>query len=183
MFAGIFSIYLGWSLYRDRVASKTGGELSLRELKLTLTAAGPGVFLALFGAYLLVSIVNHKVDLSSSNTPATLPKATLGAAGPSSHLLPVAFPAVSSASTPQPRMQAGAILAPPCLVRQRARVLFEGASAPSPTEVEESLEIAAKAVATAATQATDEAQRAKMRRAVALLQDLRSGVVKSPEQR
>lgn len=68
--ASVFLIYLGWKLYRDRIKSHTEASFSSKDLKVTLSSIGPGIFLALFGAYLLVSITNNKLGLTSATTRA-----------------------------------------------------------------------------------------------------------------
>ena len=66
-FAGMLCIYLGWRLYRDAKTSSTEGEASTSSLKIKIVAAGPGVFFALFGMWLLTNIVNTKTNVSPSS--------------------------------------------------------------------------------------------------------------------
>lgn len=66
-FAGLFCIYLGWRLYRDANTSSTEGEASTSSLKIKIVAAGPGVFFALFGMWLLTTIVNTEAHISPSS--------------------------------------------------------------------------------------------------------------------
>jgi hypothetical protein len=66
MLAGVITIYLGWRLYKDSVISKTSGEVNFKSIKIILTSGGPGVFLAVFGAYILITVLNQKVELSAN---------------------------------------------------------------------------------------------------------------------
>lgn len=69
--AGMLCIFLGWKLYRDTVISKTSGDFSWGELRFKLSASGPGIFLVLFGAWLVFSVVSQRVDfgMSQDNAP------------------------------------------------------------------------------------------------------------------
>jgi hypothetical protein len=56
---GVLSIYLGWRLYRDGIASAVESEMQHGEnWKFTLRSLGPGVFFALFGMWILVTVVS-----------------------------------------------------------------------------------------------------------------------------
>lgn len=57
---GMVSIYFGWRLYQSAILSQVEGEFSTQSLKFKLSAASPGVFLAAFGAYLLLSVSQHR---------------------------------------------------------------------------------------------------------------------------
>lgn len=77
--AGTLSIYLGWRLYRDAVNSKTEGAAETSSLKVKFISAGPGVFFALFGMWLLVTLSNRTTEVSqhpnqpTSTQPFSLP--------------------------------------------------------------------------------------------------------------
>lgn len=57
---GILCVYFGFRLYQSAVLSRVTGELSGLNLKVKLSAASPGVFLAAFGAYLLFTVSQHR---------------------------------------------------------------------------------------------------------------------------
>jgi hypothetical protein len=81
---GCLSIYLGFRLYRDGMASQVAGEMShTGGWRLRLTAAGPGVFFAAFGAWLLVHVADkpmvNEVE-SSAVVAAPAPEAPAPAA-------------------------------------------------------------------------------------------------------
>jgi len=59
----IFSIYLGWRLYKDAMLSPVAGELEMRNIKLRLTAGGPGIFFAAFGMVLLSVLVTQHLAI------------------------------------------------------------------------------------------------------------------------
>ncbi|MFM0351408.1 hypothetical protein [Paraburkholderia sp. RL17-347-BIC-D] len=71
---GVLCIFLGWRLYKDAILSKTEGSAVLKQGKFKLAAAGPGVFFALFGMWLLVKLVDRPVQVGNS---ATSPQAEL----------------------------------------------------------------------------------------------------------
>jgi hypothetical protein len=74
---GCLSIFLGWRLYREGFQSPVAGEaVGPGKWVFRLSAAGPGVFFALFGMWLLVHLVDRPADLSSSaRLPAPQPSA------------------------------------------------------------------------------------------------------------
>lgn len=65
---GVFSIFLGWKLYKDVVLSKTEGNLHANGWSIKLAGAGPGVFFVAFGMWLLVKIVGQQVELSLTHS-------------------------------------------------------------------------------------------------------------------
>ena len=62
----ILCINWGWRLYRDCVVSRTSGELQSQNMKLKFTAAGPGVLLVAFGAWLLSLVATHQFSVETS---------------------------------------------------------------------------------------------------------------------
>lgn len=62
---GVLSIYLGYRLYVHGIESSVSGSASHAGWKGTLRASGPGVFLVLFGAAILGSIVFSRASFSS----------------------------------------------------------------------------------------------------------------------
>lgn len=71
--AGVLCIYLGWRLYRDAVVSKTAGLVEYKGLRFRLVAAGPGVFLVAFGAWLLVHLIDRPLEMSDPVTHSSVP--------------------------------------------------------------------------------------------------------------
>ena len=71
--AGMLCIFLGWKLYRDTVISKTSGDFSWGEFRIKLSASSPGIFMVLFGAWLIFSVVSQRVNfgMSQDETPVT----------------------------------------------------------------------------------------------------------------
>jgi hypothetical protein len=59
---GCLSIFLGWRLYKDSIISKVDGEFNAGDIKIRISAAGPGIVLAGFGAYLLLSVSQHRFE-------------------------------------------------------------------------------------------------------------------------
>lgn len=72
---GMVSIYFGWRLYQSAVLSQVEGEFSGHSLKVKLSAASPGVFLAAFGAYLLFSVSQHRWEDKEIIEPPVRPSA------------------------------------------------------------------------------------------------------------
>lgn len=67
---GILSIYLGWKLYRDGIASSVESEMQHGDKwKFTMKALGPGVFFALFGMWILVTVIGKQVSTETGNAP------------------------------------------------------------------------------------------------------------------
>lgn len=64
----ILSIYWGWRLYTECIASRVSGELHSKSLRFKFTAASPGVLLAAFGAWLLSLVATHPFSLESSSS-------------------------------------------------------------------------------------------------------------------
>ncbi len=61
---GFLSIYLGWRLYMNAIISSVSGELDTGKIKIRFAAAGPGIILAAFGAWLLTSVAQHRFVVS-----------------------------------------------------------------------------------------------------------------------
>lgn len=77
---GMISIYFGWRLYQAAILSKVEGEYSGPNLKFKLSAASPGVFLAAFGAYLLLSVAQHRwIETETREEPLARPSALTAA--------------------------------------------------------------------------------------------------------
>jgi hypothetical protein len=67
---GCMSIYLGWKLYKDGLLSNVDGSFkSNNGWKISLSSAGPGVFFAAFGMWLLVTLVNREISIDESALP------------------------------------------------------------------------------------------------------------------
>lgn len=172
MCAGTFTIYLGWRLYKDAIVSQTSGELSYKSLKIVLAGGGPGVFLAIFGAYLLVSITGQKVDLSSAMAA---PQSLAGV--PLQQDAPTIWRSAmqGSGATEQsrtPLARAGAR----CVVTEYRRVLFSGETAAKPVAIHKALNLALASLAEL-QQAQPEAKLPEYRQATRIIEDLQAGIV------
>jgi len=65
---GIGSIYLGYRLFSiARLENSSSGSLKNSLFTISLTRIGPGVFFALFGAYILVTSVNSRLTFSDAS--------------------------------------------------------------------------------------------------------------------
>lgn len=176
---GIFSIYLGWNLYKDTVRSKTSSELTFKSLRLVLVASGPGVFLAVFGTYLLYSITMQRLDLGVE-TQRTLPHPS--AARPSAafdsiqpKLMPVAG---IENSKPAVNLPTPSNAAADCTIFIRRRSLAAGQDVPPPEIVTLALDAAIEAVRVRGEADSNSEKRVEYARTVAILRQLRTGVVK-----
>jgi len=170
MLSGTFTIFLGWRLYRDGVVSRAKGELTFKDLRIALTAAGPGVFLALFGAYLLWLIVSQPLELiDRTATPAPTKYSSAGA--PRSEQYSNSFIVRVQASSPQPP-------SPRCVIHERTRRLMTGADARTPDQIFDALNIASGTLETRAATAADSEEARRLRQSVAVLRELASGVVR-----
>lgn len=172
MCAGTFTIYLGWRLYKDAIVSQTSGELSYKSLKIVLAGGGPGVFLAIFGAYLLVSITGQKVDLSSAMA---VPQAS--ASVPLQPEAPTiwysAMPgsgAAEQSRTPLARASAR------CVVTEYRRVLFSGETAARPVAIRKALDLALASLGEL-QQAQPETKLPEYRQAPRIIEELQAGIV------
>jgi hypothetical protein len=64
---GVASIYLGYRLFVvANLTSVSGGTFKSKIFSMTLTKVGPGVFFALFGAYVLASNLSSQISYSTS---------------------------------------------------------------------------------------------------------------------
>ena len=62
---GILSIFLGFKLFFvSELKSESGGRFSSQLFSLSLTKVGPGVFFALFGAYVLATTLNRPITIN-----------------------------------------------------------------------------------------------------------------------
>lgn len=67
---GVLSIYLGWKLYRDGIISAVESNLENQNgWKFTLKSLGPGVFFALFGMWILVTVIGKEVSTEKREVP------------------------------------------------------------------------------------------------------------------
>lgn len=172
MCAGTFTIYLGWRLYKDAIVSQTTGELSYKSLKIVLAGGGPGVFLAIFGAYLLVSITGQKVDLSSTMTaPQTMAGMSLQQDAPAIwHSAMQGSSAAEQNRTPLARANVR------CVVSEYKRVLFSGETAARPPAIRKALDLALSSLGEIQS-AQPESKLPEYRQATRIIEDLKAGVV------
>ena len=172
MGAGTFTIYLGWRLYKDAIVSQTTGELSYKSLKIVLAGGGPGVFLAIFGAYLLVSITGQKVDLSSTMTaPQTMAGMSLQQDAPAIwHSAMQGSSAAEQNRTPLARANVR------CGVPEDQRLLFSGDAAARPPAIRKALDLALSSLGEIQS-AQPESKLPEYRQATRIIEDLKAGVV------
>jgi hypothetical protein len=85
---GILSIYLGYRLFSiAHLKQESSAKFKSEVFEFTATKVGPGVFFALFGAYILYGGINHPVSTSegtSTTEPTIAPESsenTVGARG------------------------------------------------------------------------------------------------------
>jgi hypothetical protein len=70
-FGGLLSIYLGWKLYRNGLASAVSAEASKTDSwAFKMKAMGPGIFFALFGMALLIYLVRQEMTIEDSRVVA-----------------------------------------------------------------------------------------------------------------
>lgn len=174
MFAGTLTIYLGWRLYREGVTSRSQGELTFKNLRVALTAAGPGVFLALFGSYLIWSIVSQPLVLKSRiSAPAN--------ARFDSHFLPSTESQVPTLRLLPVQATATTTAAPncaKCVITETEKRLFTGPDGLSPERVLDALTSAISAMEVSAASAKTDAEARAFRQRAAILQELRLGVAR-----
>ena len=172
MCAGTFTIYLGWRLYKDAIVSQTSGELSYKSLKIVLAGGGPGVFLAIFGAYLLVSITGQKVDLSSAMAvPQASASVPLQQDAPTIwHSAMQGSGAAELSRTPLARTGGR------CVVIEYKRVLFSGDTAARPVAIRKALDLALASLGEL-QQTQPEIKLPEYRQATRIIEDLQAGIV------
>jgi hypothetical protein len=79
-FGGILSVFLGYRLFfLAGAASDSGGRFKTSLITMSMTKVGPGVFFALFGAYVLVTGLTASIKTEIGLTSA--PTAIAAAAG------------------------------------------------------------------------------------------------------
>ena len=71
VFGGILSIYLGYLLFHlAHLKSESGGKFKTDVFEFTVSKVGPGVFFALFGAYVLYASLSHSISTTeTTNAP------------------------------------------------------------------------------------------------------------------
>jgi hypothetical protein len=66
---GILCIYLGYLLFHIAVLKQdSGGKFKSAVFEFTATKVGPGVFFALFGAYVLYGSLNHPISTARATS-------------------------------------------------------------------------------------------------------------------
>lgn len=173
LLAATLSIYLGWRLYREKMKAPTSGELSWNGFKIALTASSPGIFLALFGAVMIVTIVNTRLTLGSETETR---KAALLAAKRAS----VSNWQLTQVTDRAERLtcQPGCIPVQEVLVKKTYRQLYSGGSAPTPEEVVSAIDLAIGALSKELNLETDTSRAIAIRSAIRVLSSSRDGVVK-----
>jgi hypothetical protein len=66
--AAIMCIYLGWRLYFEAIKVKGRIDIEAGPLKVSMTTAAPGLFFALFGAGLLLFVLQSRVEYQEEET-------------------------------------------------------------------------------------------------------------------
>jgi hypothetical protein len=70
---GILCIYLGYLLFHiAHLKQESRGKLKTELFEFTVAKVGPGVFFALFGAYVLYGSLNHPISTVSNEIPETV---------------------------------------------------------------------------------------------------------------
>ncbi|HEX4507171.1 MAG TPA: hypothetical protein VH722_15685 [Alphaproteobacteria bacterium] len=80
---GCMSIFLGWKLYKDGLLSHVQGSLKQRNgWNISLSSAGPGVFFAAFGMWLLITLTNRDMGIKETTAldPSTTSDSSVGTA-------------------------------------------------------------------------------------------------------
>lgn len=161
--SGTLCIYLGWRLYRDAIISRTTGEFNTSGgTKIKLWAAGPGVFFVVFGAWLLVHVVNKEFRVGNPVEAGALVSPAVILAQYKSP--PTAQPAPSKPTTK-------------CAIGF-SMSFWDGSSPPTAIAVERSLELAIKSVRASISKESDVKNVRRHEEALEVLQHLRRGVVK-----
>lgn len=148
--AGCMSIYLGWRLYRDGMLSKVEADAAHGGWTLRLSAAGPGVFFALFGMWLLVHLVNQRVDLQETTGPTGTPAHTTDSGLPSGEFDDLLIRAQTKA---KPAKESSERLT--CVVAVKKRS-FGGGDELTADKLKADLEVARGAIKQSIKQAADE---------------------------
>jgi hypothetical protein len=175
---GILSIYLGWRLYADSMLAKTEGTAHFSNMRFRLVSAGPGVFFAAFGMWLLVSLSKQTVQL---NDQVGLP-ANSGStqAVPSPSGFSQMPPALSQPRFLRVQASSNQINSSnTCLVRKRSRSFFVGDQKINPKEISDDLSFA---IQTVAKQIDDDASiddpgNRQRRHVISTLKSLQDGLV------
>jgi hypothetical protein len=173
---GLVCIWLGWRLYNDVVVGKTSGEVTWNKFGAKLASSGPGVFLVLFGAWLIYSVViqRFQLDSESNQLPAASKKTTM--ISPKSHYPDVRILSVAASAPPSRDPEN-------CLVRKRLRLSGQGGpeSFESAANVDASLAYAIATIQTFAKRELAEGRSidlANIDSTVTTLNRLRNGLVR-----
>ena len=175
MVAGMWCVWLGVRLYGDGVKSRSSGEVSFKSTRIVLTAASPGIFLALFGAGLMVSIVNRPLEMSDrqgvEGQKHAQARANLleGLQSVPSQTTAKLIPTQASAADVEPRR---------CLVRERQRKLFSGNQTADAAAITTALTAGIDLAELESDRAAPGDRAAAYQRAAAILRELRSGVIR-----
>ena len=184
MFAGIFSIYLGWRLYRDQVVSRVNAQIKWKDdFKLVFGAASPGIALALFGVWLLVTIVQQRVDLSEAvpnrNVQTTKPstsQASLARRMEGQYsILPVQSTPSSSGGSNASNTTTKPV--PDCTIRIKSRRLYSGDDDLSSADVRSALETSLIELERARQSEMDISRIKQLRRSISVIEQLQAGIL------
>jgi hypothetical protein len=182
----VLAIFLGWKLYKDAVLSAVSGEAELSGTRFKLAAAGPGVFFALFGMWLLVKLVDRPLELEDAvPVKAPINRALLSEQLPTGSAAPVLLAQARDRNPPgfwltQASQDESRISSADCLVIKSKRVLFAGHPLTA-SAVDDALSTAIaelKLAERAQSPETDPAASKARLRALDTLNQMKEGVVK-----
>ncbi|MDP1956253.1 MAG: hypothetical protein Q8K71_17455 [Polaromonas sp.] len=157
---GALSIYLGWRLCQSKVISDTSTEIMWKSWRVALTA-GPGIFLAVFGAAIVAWIVSQQLDLSTQQSIQSTVSITPRTQG---RLLLVQNDAV-----PIPQN---------CIIRSRTRRLYDGdTTGPKAEDIKEALDRSVATLSREQKATRDDWEARRLRKMITTLEHLKGGVI------
>lgn len=173
---GIMSIYLGWRLYKDSMLARTEGSAHFGNMKFRLISAGPGIFFAAFGMWLLTTLAQQQVQLDDKDSIRSPVKVGRPNSAPTRFLAfdtepPNGNSILLTTDTQEEKGQ--------CLIRSRSRKLFGGEFPPPPSkQLNEDIQFAIRTIAMQLDDnapPNDPANRQR-KRAISTLQTLKDGI-------
>lgn len=168
MVSGMICIYLGYRLYGEGIKSKSTGEFSFNSIKIAITAASPGIFLALFGSYLMVTIIHKQLELHQKQYSEQAPYPSTSTEKSDSEK---SFLLKTQGNANEQRRDCR------CLIREIKKSLFSGSQGLTPDAAETSLTVAIETLETEIERTTSHEKVIRYRATISTLEDLRNGVV------
>lgn len=173
---GILSIYLGWRLYKDSMLVRTEGSAQFANMRFRLVSAGPGVFFAAFGMWLLKTLATQTVQLADEVQVPVTPSHSEAAPAHSAYNVapaptwPIAVLRIDANAASAPK--------PDCVITRRTRSLLGGADDLAPKDIKRELDYTigelAKGIRSDAPD--DDSENENRRRAIKTLRALKAGV-------